>query len=346
MMGGMQKKYVLAILIILFGALSSLLLSSIAPKEVTGQIIFVIAGICLFTVIQYPTSRFYTRTIGVMYGVTLLGLLITLGLGKISHGAMRWLPVGPIHVQMSEVAKPILALALSIYVTRYPLSTQKRLSVFALLSALYIGPVFVQPDLGSALVLSVIAASIAFLSVEKLHLLLPWLMLVIVGGAFLWQFVLYPYQKERLLSFSADDSSPTSYNSRQALITVGSGKLFGRGLGHGVQSTLRFLPEYHTDFFFASFAEEMGLLGVLVIFSLYGILFWTLGSFLSHAPPQAKMYSIALLCALFFQAAVHVGMNMRLFPITGIPLPLLSSGGSSFVSICIGLGLASKLLNT
>lgn len=324
------------------GLLSCMLLASIAPHEAFGQLMFLMVGISLFVGIQFFSPRFYASLIPSMSVITVSLLAVTLVVGKISHGAMRWLPIGPFHLQISEFAKPVLALVLSLYVSRYPLTTHQRILGFLILSAAFILPVFLQPDLGSSMVLAVISLCICFLSVRKISLLLPWIAFGCVSGAFLWTTVLYGYQKDRVSSFISG-SGNASYNAQQAYITVGSGKLLGRGLGHGVQSQLRFLPEFHTDFFFASLAEELGFIGVLFTILLYVILYSLLIAISSKSSLFSQVAMIGLVCALFFQMVVNIGMNIKLFPITGIPLPFLSSGGSSFLSLCIGIGVLVRV---
>jgi rod shape determining protein RodA len=336
-------KLIIAFVIAFFGILSTTVLASVASHEFVGQAIFVVVGVVIYALMQYPIPRFFWRLTPFLSVATWIGLIVTLFVGRLSHGAMRWLPVGPIHLQLSELAKPLLALVLSSYVTTYPLNTQRRVGVFALLSLLFFLPVFLQPDLGSSLVLAVTAIIIVYLSIPNLKMLVPWVGMGVMSMVLVWNFVLYPYQRDRILSFGSTTDVGASYNARQALITVGSGKVFGRGLGHGVQSALKFLPEFHTDFFFASFAEELGYFWVVLILVLYLTMFYLLIRMNRNSSRRARLFSFACSGALFFQMAVHMGMNMRLFPITGIPLPLLTSGGSSFLSICFALGLCVRL---
>lgn len=339
----MVGKLLIAGIIATLGVISVTVLAGNAPSEAIGQLAFVLGGLAVYGLLQIPLGSLFWKTAPYIGAATWLGLLLTLFVGKLSHGAVRWLPLGPIHLQLSELAKPVLALILTQYIARHPLTTQRRVAGFVGLSALFVLPVFLQPDLGSALVLIAVSLAVLWLGIRKLEMLLPWILVGLVTIVFVWQFVLYPYQRDRILSFSTKSSGGATYNARQALITVGSGKLVGRGLGHGVQSTLKFLPEYHTDFFFAALAEELGFIGVMIIIGLYLALFYLIIHGSERAVYTSKVYAYALLAALAFQMAVHIGMNMRLFPITGIPLPLLSSGGSSFLSICLGLGILSRL---
>lgn len=338
----MRRKLIIGFLIFLLGGISTLLLSSIAPDEALGQGIVLVCGLVIFALVQYPLPRFFEKILPQAVVVTILLLFVTLLVGRVSHGATRWLPVGPFHIQVSEFAKPLLALTLAGLVIKFPLNSQKRIWGFFLVALLFIVPVFLQPDLGSSLVLGVIAITILFLTVKRIRLLFPWIVVGLTTAWLSWNLVLYPYQKDRLAAYFTGVGG-ASYNADQAYITVGSGKFLGRGLGHGVQSALKFLPEFHTDFFFASLAEELGALGVFLVLTLYLLLFWQTVKVPKHASTWSRIAGIGLVSSLFFQMAVHMGMNMKLFPITGIPLPLLSSGGSSLLSICLGLGLIVRL---
>lgn len=191
------------------------------------------------------------------------------------------------------------------------------------------------------MVMSMGMLMVFYLGLPRLRLGLPWFLAMVIGTVTAWQFLLYPYQKDRLLSFVGTGAA--SYNARQALIAVGSGKVWGRGIGHGVQSGLRFLPEYHTDFFFASYVEELGFAGAVGLLIVYGVLFALLIRLLRHSSRRSTLVGAGILAQVWFQMVVHMGMNMRLFPITGIPLPFMSSGGSSFVALCLGVGLVVRL---
>lgn len=338
----MRRKFIIAFLILILGSVSTLLLASIAPREALGQGFFLIVGLIVFFLLQFPLPQFYSW-ITLKFSVLIIALLfITLLIGRMSHGAQRWLPIGPFHIQVSEFGKPVLALFLAWFVTKFPLTSQRRLVIFFGSLSLFLLPVFLQPDLGSTLVYVSMLLTVVFLKVKKFRMLLPWVVFFLIFGYLVWNFALYSYQRDRLSAFLTGSGS-ASYNAEQAYITVGSGKLFGRGIGHGVQSQLKFLPEFHTDFFFASLVEETGALGALFILTLYIVLYWQLLSFPRRASEFSRVATVAFVAALFFQMAVHMGMNMKLFPITGIPLPLLSSGGSSFLATCIGLGLILRL---
>lgn len=338
----MDRSVIIGFLLAIFGGVSALMLYSISTHEAVGQLMFAGIGLCTYIGIQMVPRRLLKISAPALYLLTVLLLFLTLFLGHSAKGAQRWFSLGPVRIQVSELAKPLFALALTSFVLRFPLNTQRRILAYMVLSLPVVLSVLLQPDLGSSLVLSVIAGSIALFSVRRMSMLIPWVFLAVVGVIFAWQFVLYPYQKDRIFSFLGRSDSAASYNAKQAIITVGSGKLWGRGIGHGVQTNLRFLPEHHTDFFFASFAEETGLVGVMTLIFLYGLLFFFLINQILFLEPFDRIFRFALFSGLLFQMGVHLAMNIGLSPVTGIPLPFLSSGGSSFVSLALFLGMGMR----
>jgi rod shape determining protein RodA len=202
-----------------------------------------------------------------------------------------------------------------------------------------------EPDFGSMMVyLASAGAILLFYRIPKLY----WLSLAglgVVAVLIAWQFFFQPYQKERILGFMSPSSheqnqaeTSAQYNARQAIIAVGSGQVLGRGLGYGIQSHLRFLPERQTDFIFAALAEELGLVGSLLVVGCYGGL---IALIIWQANQQIELtrsaYLISVAMVLFVQASVNIGMNIGLLPITGITLPFLSYGGSSILGLSLAL---------
>lgn len=339
------RVFLALLLILLFGIFSVTLLASVASSEVKAQAIAAVFSGLVFLGLQIPDPQFFKRLTPYIAGGIFLLLVITMIAGRTAKGSLRWLTIGQMSIQPSEFAKPALALILAYYVWKYPLSTQRRIFVYFLITAAFCMPVFLQPDFGSTMVLVAVSASILFFAMKKIHLLIPWVIATILGSIFVWNFALYPYQKQRILAFAhpSDAVRSAGYNARQAMIAVGSGKLEGRGLGHGVQSQLRFLPERQTDFFFASMVEETGFVGGAIVLLGYAFLGILAFRGIQSLDPYARLAIIGICTSILFQAIIHAGMNMRLFPVTGIPLPLLSAGGSSFLATCIGLGLIMRL---
>lgn len=339
----MDRRIFAGLLLALLGGISSLMLLSVSPKDAGSQLGFAILGLFAYACIQFVPRRMIRLSVMPGYIAVCVLLILTLFLGHNAKGASRWFSIGPVRIQVSEIAKPMLALAVCTYVTRYSLHSHRRLLTYFALAGAMVFPVLIQPDLGSSLVLTALAAGVCLVAVKRARLLIPWVGLAVVLSIVAWNFVLYPYQKQRLFSFlGTSDQKGSGYNASQAIITVGSGKFWGRGIGHGVQTNLRFLPEHHTDFFFASFAEETGFVGVVLLFGIFACLFGILLWNIHLLDTFDLMLRIALLSTLAFQAFVHIYMNIGLSPVTGIPLPFLSSGGSSFVSLALFLGLAMR----
>jgi rod shape determining protein RodA len=202
--------------------------------------------------------------------------------------------------------------------------------------------IFLQPDFGSAIIVFFIWLGMTMVSgVSKKHLFAVFLLGLLAFGG-LWFAVFEEYQKQRIITFfhPLTDIQGAGYNAFQSQIAVGSGQIFGKGVGYGTQSRLQFLPEYETDFMFAAFAEEWGFIGVFIVFGLFGVLLWRI---LSHAIVGATnfetLYAVGLAILFMSHFTVHVGMNIGLLPVTGITLPFLSYGGSHLLSEFVGLGI-------
>ncbi len=340
----MRIRIGVGILLLIFGVLSTIVLGSVFPKEAIGQALFVILGLLTYTIAQFLPRSFWKEIAIPLYVVVSILLIATLLHGRVTKGAVRWIPIGPVHVQVSELAKPALILVIAAVVSKVELRSQKGVIVVIGLLVIPLLLILLQPDLGSGLVLLASVGGILLTYTRKLSLLIPWILGGVIVSLLAWQFFLYPYQKARILSFvSSSENQDSSYNAQQALIAAGSGKLLGRGLGKGVQSNLKYLPEFHTDFFFASFAEELGYVGVGVLILLYCALFYLLSVHAKELTLLDGIYRAGLLYALLFQTVVHIGMNIGLSPVTGIPLPFLSSGGSSFISMALAVGIAVSL---
>lgn len=267
-------------------------------------------------------------------------------LGPSVRGATRWIMIGSMQLQPSELSKPLFLLAFSYFLTKY---SPRKLHHIPFLFLLFLIPfilVFKQPDLGSAIVYG------SFWLSMMLAAGLPVVLVVVAGviGSLglpaMWSHLL-PYQQGRIYTFlnPALDPAGAGYNALQSMIAVGSGLLWGRGLGRGTQSHLRFLPEHHTDFIFATLIEEFGFVGGVLLLLLYGLLLariiWPL---LSNTKNSGLfIYSIGLFSMLLSQIFINTAMNMGIIPITGITLPFVSYGGSSILSLSIAFGLLWSL---
>jgi rod shape determining protein RodA len=278
-----------------------------------------------------------------------LGLLVvTLAIGDGVGNSARWVTLGPITLQFSELAKILMIVVLATYLA----SRNDRLdSLGAILGAcLLVGPplvlVMLQPDLGTSLVFAAILAGMLWMSGASLK----WL--GILGGGTIallplaWTYLLRDYQKERLTSFlnPTPDITGSGYQLYQSQIAVGSGGWFGRGLTNGTQAQGDFLPVQTTDFVFSVLAEELGFIGAIVMFLLFVLLLWRImvGAWRSK-DPFGSLFASGLASMILFQLVVNAGMVMGIMPITGIPLPFVTHGGASLVSIAIGLGILQSV---
>lgn len=337
---------VLSLLILL--GVSALMVNSVAPANLQAQIMYMVLGLGLMYVVSSIDYRVLMFSAWPYYLALLAVLAITVLIGAEARGSVRWLDILGVRLQTSEIAKPLIILFLAnALVKQYPKSW-KTLGITLLLAAIPLVLVFIQPDLGTALILgaivvvSLVAAGVDFKRLVGIALIS--VLILPLGLSFL-----KPYQKNRLISFlePANDPLGTGYNAAQAMIAVGSGKLFGRGLGQGTQSQLNFLPERHTDFIFASLVEEMGFLGGLLVIAAYFGLGWGLLAVARSAPTdEGSLVAVMMLSLVWVQAFVNMGMNMGMVPVTGITLPFVSVGGSSLISLCLLMGLCFSVART
>jgi len=330
--------------VIVLVILSLTTLFSIDFSLFKSQFILFIVGIfafLFFSQTNYKTVKLYASPI---YIASIVLLIIVLFVGAEARGSVRWLELFGFRIQFSEILKPFLAISLSSYLVsknNYSLKTLFTATCFLIPVALL---VFLQPDLGNALVY-IFAAVIAFLVFGfPFRYFLAQLAILIMLSPILWRF-LHDYQKQRILTFlNPNDPLGISYNSIQAIIAVGSGMFFGRGLGLGTQSGLRFLPERHTDFIFATLSEELGLVGgVLLVATFAFLLYKIFVIFREQDDLFCKIYSSVAFALIFVQFFVNIGMNIGILPIVGITLPFVSYGGSSLLSSFILLGILSSM---
>ncbi len=280
-----------------------------------------------------------------IYGMTLLLLFLTVLMAPKVKGAQSWMSFGFVRFQPSEFAKISLMMVLAKFLSRYP-----PLSLKTFLGGLGVGLpavvlILAQPDAGSALVYMVIIFFSLFAAGAPLKYLFSILGLGVGILPFMW-FVLKEYQKMRLLVFLDPTRDPlgAGYNAIQSRIAVGSGGFWGKGFLEGLQSKLRFLPEPHTDFIFSVYAEEFGFWGTVLLLLIFGVIFMRLVlAGLKSRDMRGKILVAGAVAWIWFQMFESIGMSMGLMPITGLPLPFLSYGGSSLLSIFIALGLVGSV---
>ena len=320
------------------------ILYSIDVSLFKNQLIFFIIGIfafIFFSQTNYRTVKLYSLPI---YIISIILLTVLLIIGIETRGSIRWLEVFGYGVQFSEILKPFLAISFAYFLSSRCSYSLKNLFLVGCLLMPIVLLVFLQPDLGSALIY--VFAAIMTLVVFGFPFRFFFLGLIILSvlSPIFWKF-LHVYQKQRIMTFlNPSDPLGLSYNAIQSVIAVGSGMLLGRGLGLGTQSGLRFLPERHTDFIFATLSEQLGMIGaILVIVAFLFLLFKIYVIFKEQDDLFCKTYSVIVFSLIFLQFFINIGMNIGIIPIVGITLPFVSYGGSSLLSNFILLGILSAM---
>lgn len=283
-----------------------------------------------------------------LYGIQLGLLVLTLLIGDGIGGSARWVQLGPLTFQFSEIAKILMIIVLASYLTSHTRSLDSFGSMLG--ACLLVGPplalVMLQPDLGTSLVFGAILAGMLWMSGASLR----WLALLGAGVVAMvpiaWTYLLRDYQKERLSSFldAHPDIQGAGYQLNQAQIAVGSGGLVGKGLTNGTQTQGDFLPVQATDFVFATLSEELGFIGGTVLFVLFILLLWrVLVAGWRSKDAFGTLFAAGVASMILFQLVVNVGMVLGVMPITGIPLPFVTHGGASLVSTAAGLGILQSI---
>lgn len=333
---------IIPILLIIFFGVTVIFSSS--PPLAIQQGLYGIVGLLAYFFIQRFDYRSITPLLKYMYGAIIVLLVITLIIGFESRGSVRWIPLGLFNFQPSEFAKVVMILCLAHFWTHH-LPTWKNIAKsLAILFPMAI-LIFRQPDLGTMLTVLFIWISMliaSHISLFKLGLM-GFLGLLSIPTTWL---LLHDYQKQRIYSFLSPTNDPQGigFHVIQSMIAVGSGQLWGRGLGRGTQSRLQFLPEFRTDFIFAFIAEELGLIGSLLVIVLYSTIFYFMFRLLGRVGDRfGELIIIGVFGMMFFQITVNIGMNIGVLPITGITLPFLSYGGSSMITTLISFGLIASV---
>jgi rod shape determining protein RodA len=308
------------------------------------QMYWVLAGCLLALVVSQLDHRAVLGLAPWLYASCVVGLVGLLAAGHRVPGARRWLHVGGLTLQVSEMAKLVIIICVAAYFAerRDKRVSWKDLAFLGFLAGLPAFLVAVEPDLGTALTfVPIVGAGILLVGVKARQVAILCLMgaLMLPVG---WHF-LRPYQRERLKTFvhPSDDVQGSGYQVTQSKIAIGSGGLWGKGIGNGTQSQLGFIPVSHADFILASFAEEQGFIGTLLVLLLYlGLILRLLDGAQLAGDRAGALLIVGLASVVFFQVAINAGMMIGLIPTTGIPLPLMSQGGSSVLFTFLGLGLA------
>lgn len=312
-------------------------LESLAPYLLAG-------GLAAIYLLDCLTLRFSDTLRNPLYVLVLAMLGIILVTGQVAGGSQRWLGAGT--VQPSELAKILIIVVLAKFLADNEANMEKFSTVIVSLGIIVVPMllIYVQPDLGTALTLLAIWAAMMWMSGTRFRHML------ILGGLGLaalplgW-LVMADYMRNRLLLFINPASDPDAYfNVHQALVSIGSGGLTGKGLTHGTQNQLHFLRVRHTDFVFAVTAEELGFLGAVLMICLIFVLLWrTLRVAERSRDTFGRLIASGVAAVILFQSVVNIGMNLGLVPVTGIPLPFVSYGGSSYITLMLGMGLVESV---
>jgi rod shape determining protein RodA len=299
----------------------------------------------LVTMADQRTLRVYAPAV---YGVSLLGLFAVITpLGSTINGSHSWILLGGgFAVQPSELAKPALVLMLGALLAEPTAGTDRPRSLDLLLgiaaAAIPMGLVMLQPDFGTTMVLAVITGALVIFAGLRKRWIVALTLLTLAAAFAVWLFgLLKPYQVARFTAFidPANDPRGAGYNSTQSLIAIGSGELFGKGLFHGGQTTGRFVPEQHTDFIFTVVGEEFGFLGAITVVVLLGVVLLRGLRIARHSEDRFGALVVSgVVCWFAFQTFVNVGMTIGIMPITGVPLPFVSYGGTATFANMIAIG--------
>jgi rod shape determining protein RodA len=319
------------------------------------QVLFTVAGVIVFAVALFVDPDRYRRLWRPIYFGTLGIMVLVLAAGAATRGSKRWIDVGIFTFQPSEFGKVLLALALAGLVVERRHAIQSPLTPLAIIGyAIFpILLVFVQPDFGTALVYFAALTAVLFVAgVRWAHLAALAVVAVVAAAGVLWFLpaagvnVLKPYQAHRITGFTHPDNDPrgATYNVRQSIISVGAGGLRGRGVSGATQTGLDYLPEHSTDFAFASLAEQRGFMGASILLLLYLLIVWRALKIVTSARDRyCAVVAGAIAFMFLFQVFVNSAMSMGAAPITGIPLPFVSVGGSSLITNFLALGILQAI---
>ena len=313
-----------------------------------SQSMFVALGFVIILIVAMIDYRYWASLANLFYFFGIGFLIIILLIGNIAFGSTRWIVIAGINIQPSELVKIIMIIVLANFFARNKDRVNGLATIirsFALTAGMVIW-ILLQPNLRTSIVIFVIWAAMLWLSGLPVKYIVIFAVIGLVAFGLLFPF-LEEYQQQRIFNFifpNPDASYGDNYNVEQALITIGSGGWFGMGYGHGTQVQLRFLKVRHTDFIFASMAEEFGFVGtVLVISVLVFIILRCFRIARRAADPFGALIAYGFGALLFFQTSVNIGVNLNVIPVTGLTLPFVSYGGSSLISLVLGIGLIESV---
>ncbi len=315
------------------------------------QLVWCSVGVLLYLIVSRLDISFLqnSKLVMIVYIISNLLLLYTVFFGATINGAKAWINLGLFSFQPADLAKISIVLLLAKYFSKRHIEIQflRHIAVSLLYTSVPVFLIMLQPDFGSAMATMSIWFFVVFMSgLSKKHLFIMFL-LGFASVILMWNFVFADYQKNRVFNFinPTRDVRGSGYNVHQAFIAIGSGGLYGKGVGLGSQSKFNFLPEYQTDFIFSAYAEEWGFVGVVIILFLY-FAFLSRLIYLAHYARDnfASLFSLGVFAWAFVHVFVNISMNLGLFPVTGIPLPFMSYGGSHIILLTLAVAIVSSLV--
>jgi len=309
------------------------------------QIYWLSLGAGVAVLVASIDYRYYERYGWVAYGVGVVLLVLVFLLGREVRGSQRWIPIGSFSLQPSELMKVFFVVALAKHLHDDPRTegrTLKDLIIPGLILALPLLLVLAQPDLGTAMIIAAIFATVMVLTHLKLRSFVTLVLVFVVSAPLTWRYLLKDYQRERMTAFldPENDILGTGWHAHQAKVAIGSGGLLGKGFLQGTQNQHRFLPDAHSDFPFSVWAEEQGFVGSILLLGLYcALILWGLKIASEAKDRFGAVVAVGVSSLIFWQTIINFGMVCGLLPVVGITLPLFSYGGSSVLTIMIGIGL-------
>ncbi|MFZ5448660.1 MAG: rod shape-determining protein RodA [Thermodesulfobacteriota bacterium] len=307
------------------------------------QLYWLAVGLGVLCLILFVDYRHLEKISYTMYLLSIIMLVAVMFAGKMVYGSRRWLALGPISFQPSELTKIAIILVLATYFSRRPQLEAMRFKDLIIPGILVMIPVALiikQPDLGSGILVALVAASIILFVGVNWRTLMGCALTMVLLSPVIWHF-LKDYQRQRVLTFLNPEKDPlgAGYHILQSMIAVGSGQFWGKGFLQGTQSQLYFLPEQHTDFVFSVFAEEWGFVGSGVLLLLFtGVALWGLSVARDCKERFGHLLALGVTALIFWQVFINLCMVTGFLPVVGIPLPLFSYGGSSLVTTLLGVG--------
>lgn len=342
--------FILSIILVIFGLISIYSTSFGSDKFINfeKQVIFSVAGVLLMVgaifIADYRVLKNYS---GLLYLFAVLVLFFTVIFSEKTRGVYSWINVGALNFQPAEFVKIILVIILAKYFSTQNASDFKHVAISGIYAGILIALIAKQPDFGMAAIFLIIWVSMIIAGGIKIKYLVLVLAILAGIGILSWNFVLKDYQKARITTFLDPSKDPLGrgYNIIQSKIAIGSGGISGKGFGHGTQSQLNFLPEKYSDFIFAALAEESGFLGVLLLFFLFGCVFRQIFFTIKRINDSfGKLLIFGFGVMIFCNFFINIAANLSLLPVTGVPLPFISYGGSSLIATLLSLGLIQNII--